>query len=413
VTDDDLDALVKQLNAFRPPEAAPLRPSDELRVVPSDLEGRHAQDETVRPAPSMDRAAIGEEQTARLRRWLRHVVVQGASDLLLVAAAPPSLRIEGAVVRLDEDPLESEQIAAAVVPALAPHARRAYQDRGIADSSFRTPDLGRFRINLHHERGRTAAAIRRLPSIVPRLASLNLPTPIEALTRLPRGLVLVGGPTGSGKTTTLAALVNEINHRDARHIITIEDPIEYEHQHHKCLIEQVEVGIDAPDFPTALRSALRQAPDIIVVGEMRDPETMQIAVTAGETGHLVFSSLHTPDVATTVARIADSFPLERQNTIRTELSMALAAVLTQTLMPRIGGGLIPAAELLMVGYGARQHVRKNALQHLHQEITITRKHGSFTLEESLTELVKRDLIDRKDALTRAVHPDELERLLGH
>jgi twitching motility protein PilT len=381
---DDLDALVTELNA------APAT-VDPVRIEP---------------------AASDPEQLERLRRWLHLVVVQGASDLLLVAAAPPSLRVNGVVVRLDDEPLQSDEIARAVVPALAPHARRAYQERGIADSSFRTPDLGRFRINLHHERGRAAAAIRRLPPTVPRLATLNLPPPVDTLTRLPRGLVLVGGPTGSGKTTTLAALVNEINHRDARHIITIEDPIEYEHQHRKCLIEQVEVGIDAPDFPTALRAALRQAPDIIVVGEMRDPETMQIAVTAGETGHLVFSSLHTPDVATTVARVADSFPLERQNTIRQELSMALAAVLTQTLMPRIGGGMIPAAELLIVGYGARQHVRKNALQHLHQEITITRKNGSFTLEESLTELVKRDLIDRKDALARAVHPEEFERLLG-
>ena len=379
----DLDALVSELNA------APAAPE----------------------APAIDAAAVAE-QLERLRRWLHHVVVRGASDLLLVASAPPALRINGAVVPLDDDPLESDEIARAVVPALAPHARRAYQERGIADSSFRTADLGRFRINLHHERGRAAAAIRRLPPTVPRLATLNLPPHVESLTRLPRGLVLIGGPTGSGKTTTLAALVNEINLRDARHIITIEDPIEYEHHHRKSLIEQVEVGVDAPDFPTALRAALRQAPDIIVVGEMRDPETMQIAVTAGETGHLVFSSLHTPDVSTTVARVADSFPLERQNTIRQELAMALAAVLTQTLMPRIGGGLIPAAELLMIGYGARQHVRKNALQHLHQEITITRKHGSFTLEESLTELVKRDLIDRKDALTRAVHPDELERLLG-
>jgi twitching motility protein PilT len=232
------------------------------------------------------------------------------------------------------------------------------------------------------------------------------------LSRLPRGLVLVGGPTGSGKTTTLAALVNEINHREAKHIITIEDPIEYEHPHGRCLVEQVEIGVDAADFPTALRAALRQAPDIIVVGEMRDPETMQIAVTAGETGHLVFSSLHTTDVATTVARIADSFPLERQNTIRQELAMALAAVMTQTLMPRIGGGIVPAAEMLIVGYGARQHVRKNALQHLHQEIAITRKQGSFTFEESLAELVRHGLVDRKDALTRAGHPEELERLLG-
>src|SRR4029453_9323924 len=179
----------------------------------------------------------------------------------------------------------------------------------------------------------------------------------------------------------------------------------------KSLVEQVEIGIDAPDFPTALRAALRQAPDIIVVGEMRDPETMQIGGAAGEAGHLVFSSLHTTDVATTVARIADSFPVERQNTVRQEVAMALSAVLTQTLMPKIGGGRIPAAELLMVGYGARQQGRKNALQHLHQEITITRRSGSFTLEESLTELVKLGLVDRKDAMTRAVHPEELERLL--
>ena len=199
--------------------------------------------------------------------------------------------------------------------------------------------------------------------------------------------------------------------RESRHIITIEDPIEYEHTHRKSIVEQIEIGVDAPDFPTALRAALRQAPDIIVVGEMRDPETMQIAVAAGETGHLVFSSLHTSDVATTVARIADSFPLERQNTVRQELAMALAAVLTQTLMPKIGGGLIPAAELLMVGYGARQHVRKNALQHLHQEITITRRHGSFTLEESLRDLVRHGLVDRQDALARAVHTEELEKLL--
>jgi twitching motility protein PilT len=384
---DDLDALVTELNAGAP------------------------------------RASASDEQTARLRSWLRYVVERGASDLLLVAGSPPSLRIEGAVTPLLEGPLDSEEIADAVVPALPPHARRAYREVGIADAAFRLTgtDLAdrsgrgqsaRFRINLHHERGRAAAAIRRLPSTVPRLASLGLPPNVEALTRLPRGLVLVGGPTGSGKTTTLAALVNEINHRDAKHIITIEDPIEYEHPHRKCLIEQVEIGVDAPDFPTALRAALRQAPDVIVVGEMRDPETMQIAVAAGETGHLVFSSLHTTDVATTVARIADSFPVERQNTIRQELAMALAAVLTQTLMSKIAGGLIPAAELLMVGYGARQHVRKNALQHLHQEITITRRQGSFTLEESLTELVKQGLVDRKDALTRAGHPDELERLLG-
>ncbi len=374
---DDLEALVTELNAGAP------------RAAASD-----------------------DGQTTRLRDWLEQAVARGASDLLLVAGAPPSIRVDTAVVPLLAGaPLDGEEIADAVVPALPPHARKAYRDGGIADGSFRTPDLGRFRINLHRERGRAAAAIRRLPQAIPPFATLGLPASVEALSRLRRGLVLVGGPTGSGKTTTLAALVNEINQREPRHIVTIEDPIEYEHPHRRSLVEQVEIGIDAPDFPTALRAALRQAPDVIVVGEMRDPETMRIAVSAGETGHLVFSSLHTTDVSSTVARIADSFPVERQNTIRQELAMALAAVLTQTLMPKVGGGLVPAAELLMIGYGARQHVRKNALHHLHQEITITRKQGSFTLEESLTELVRHGLVDRSDALTRAGHPDELERLL--
>jgi twitching motility protein PilT len=387
---DDLDALVTQLNAGVPAGA----PTTERRAASRDAD-----------VPEL----------ARLRAWIEEAVARSASDVLLVAGAPPSIRIDAAVAPLGSSfggALGSEEIEDAVLPALPPHARRIYREAGITDASYRDPDLGRFRINLHHERGRAAAAIRRLPSVVPRFATLHLPPPVEALTRLARGLVLVGGPTGSGKTTTLAALVNEVNLREPKHIITIEDPIEYEHPHRKSIVEQVEIGIDAPDFPTALRAALRQAPDIIVVGEMRDPETMQMAVAAGETGHLVFSSLHTTDVATTVARIADSFPIERQNTVRQELAMALAAVLTQTLMPKIGGGLIPAAELLMVGYGARQHVRKNALQHLHQEITITRRQGSFTLEESLTELVKVGLVDRKDAMTRAVHPEELERLLG-
>ena len=203
----------------------------------------------------------------------------------------------------------------------------------IADASLRVSALGRFRVNLHHERGRAAAAIRVLPAHIRSLAELNLPPEIEQLSRLGRGLVLIGGATGSGKTTTLAALVDAINRREARHIITVEDPIEYEHAHQAGLIEQVEVGIDAPDFPTALRAAVRQAPDILVIGEMRDHESMRIALSAAETGHLVFSSLHTTDVASTVGRICDSFPNERQNTIRQELSLALSAVMTQTLLP--------------------------------------------------------------------------------
>jgi len=298
-----------------------------------------------------------------------------------------------------------------VLPALAPHAREEYRQRQIADSSYRVEGLGRFRINLHRERGRAAATVRALPSRVPNLDELHLPAGVAALAKLQRGLVIIGGATGSGKTTTLAALVNEINQKDARHIVTIEDPIEYEHTHNLSVIEQVEIGIDAPDFPTALRAALRQAPDVIVVGEMRDPETARIALSAAETGHLVFTTLHTTDAASTVSRIADSFPQERQHSVRAEMAMALAAMLTQTLIPRRNGGRVPAAELLMVGYGARQHIRKNALQHLQQEITITRKQGSFTLEESLAQLVFQNDLAREDAMVRALHPEDLEVML--
>ena len=353
-------------------------------------------------------AAAGD--LTRLERWLRLLAERGGSDLLLVAGAPPSIRVDGRVQPLGEGPLDGVDVEEAVLPGLPPHARRQYRDAQIADASFPLAGVGRFRINLHRERGRAAAAIRLLPSRVPRLATLGLPSSVELLAQLPRGLVLIGGPTGSGKSTTLAAIVEEINRRDARHIVTIEDPIEYEHVHHGSLIEQVEVGVDAPDFPTALRAALRQAPDVMVVGEMRDPETMRIALAAGETGHLVLSTVHTTDVASTISRIADSFPTERQNTIRQELAMALAAVMTQTLLPRSGGGVVPAAELLMVGYGARQHIRRNALQHLHQEITITRRHGSFTLEESLAALAKGGLVEWRDAHACAAHVEEFEQL---
>jgi len=390
---EDLEALLRELHDETPtPLAGP----------PTRRGGTGTADRV------LDAAGTGADR-ARLDAWLRELAVRRASDLLLVAGAPAAIRVDGRVVPLGGAPLDGGTIEATVLEALPAHAAAQYRDVGIADASYRLVNAGRFRINLHRERGRAAAAIRALPSEVPRLASLHLPPGVEALSRLTRGLVLIGGPTGSGKSTTLAALVDEINRRDERHVIVIEDPTEYEHAHRRSLIEHIEIGIDAPDFPTALRAALRQAPDVIVVGEMRDPETMRIALAAAETGHLVLSSVHTTDVASSVSRIADSFPPERQNTIRQELSMALTALMTQMLVPRIGGGRVPAAELLMVGYGARQHIRKDALQHLHQEITITRRQGSIALEESLARLVREQLVEHKDALARAAHADEFER----
>jgi twitching motility protein PilT len=361
--------------------------------------------------PSSVAAESERAESVRLDRWLSQLVERKGADLLLVAGTPPSIRVDGRLSPLPEPPLSGEDIEEAVLLALPRRSRDAYRAAGIADASHRIRGVGRFRINLHRERGRAAAAVRALPSQPPRLASLGLPAGVEGLTRLPRGLVLVGGPTGSGKTTTLAALVEEINRRDSRHVVTIEDPIEYEHPNRSSVVEQVEIGEDAPDFPTALRAAMRQAPDVIVVGEMRDPETMRIALSAAETGHLVFSTVHTTDAASTVSRVADSFPLERQATIRQELSMALAAVLTQTLLPKRGGGRAAAGELLYVSYGARQHIRKNALQHLHQEIALTKKQGSITLEESLARLVKDGIVEPEEAKARAQHPEEFENYL--
>jgi twitching motility protein PilT len=387
---NDINQLIRQLNAG---------------------ERRRALEKPLAPDRSVELASGDPRSIERLAAWLEILVERRGSDLLLVAGAPPCVRVDAAVTRLPEAPLSGEEIEDAVLPALAPGARARYGEDGIADGSFRRRGLGRFRINLHRERGRAAAAIRSLPAEVPRLSELGLPPGVEALTRLPRGLVLIGGATGSGKTTTLAALVEEINRREPRHIVTIEDPVEYEIPHRMSVVEQVEIGADAPDFPTALRAALRQAPDVIVVGEMRDPETMRIALAAAETGHLVLSTIHTTDAASTVSRIADSFPDERQATIRQELSMALAAVMTQMLLPRKGGGRVAAAELLFVGYAARQHIRKNALQHLNQEIVLTRRNGSTTLEETLARLVREGKVEADDARARAAHPEELEALL--
>ncbi len=383
---DDLDALAEALDGL------------------GDGKARHARLD----APTGGGSGGAE---SKLDGWLRLLSERRGSDLLLVAGEPPTIRINGILQRSESGPLDGLEIEDLVVPVLPLHAQKDFRERGIADASRAVAGAGRFRINLHRERGRAAAVIRALPRRVPSLASLDLPPGTDALAKLMRGLVLIGGSTGSGKSTTLAAIVDDINRREARHIITVEDPIEFEHTNQKSIIQQIEIGIDAPDFPTALRSALRQAPDILVVGEMRDAETMKIAMAAGETGHLVFSTLHTTDTASTIARIADSFPAERQNTIRQEIAAALSAVFVQTLVPRVAGGRVPAAELLMVGYGARQHIRRNALQHLHQEITLTRKNGSLSLEECLARLVRTGIIDKAEALGRAIHPDDFEHAL--
>ncbi len=407
MAETDIDRLIDELNAQGSagaggePGPVPRASSGDDEIAGGLVDGGASDDP-------------GEVATGSgtLHGWLRDVVRRHGSDLLLVAGAPPSARVEKRLVAMAEGRLTGADIERAVLPAMPPHAREVYLRDGIADASFGLEGVGRFRVNLHRERGRPAATIRALPRTVPRLSTLSLPAQVEQLTLLTRGLVLVGGGTGSGKSTTLAALVDELNRREARHIITIEDPIEYEHAHRRSIVEQVEIGVDAPDYPTALRAALRQMPDVLIVGEMRDPESMRLALTAAETGHLVISTLHTTDVTSTVARMADSFPVERQATIRQEISLALSAVLIQSLLPRLSGGLVPAVELLMVQYGARQHIRKNQLHHLHQEISLTRRFGSLTFEQSLASLVRSGQVDPELARERAAHPDELARLIA-
>jgi len=373
--DDDLDHLASELNLVAPQRTA--------------------------EAPGSHRS---------IESWLRRLRELHGSDLLLVSGAPPVVRTSGRLVPTSEVVLSPDDIDAAVAPLISSRLRDAYQRGSAVDLAFTVRGLGRFRMNYHCERGRAAAAIRALPLRIPRLADLHFTHDIGLLSTLARGLVLIAGPAGSGKTTTVATLIAEINNRDARHIVTVEDPVEYEHAHQRSIVEQIEIGVDAPDFPTALRSALRQAPDVIVVGDMRDPETMRIALAAAETGRLVFATVHATDAAGAIARIIDGFPVERQNAVRQELAMALSAALTQTLIPTLAGAIVPAAELLMVSSGAREHIRKDALQHLHQEITVTRKAGSFTFEESLATLVEIGAIDGNEARLRAPHPEEFDTL---
>jgi twitching motility protein PilT len=265
---------------------------------------------------------------------------------------------------------------------------------------------------VHQERGHTAASIRRLPIHIPTLAQLNLPPSLAELTKPSRGLVLVCGPTGSGKSTTLAALIGEINRTHAKHIITIEDPLEYEHRNSKSLVEQIEIGKDAATFAGALRSALRQDPDVILVGEMRDLETISIALTAAETGHLIFSTLHTSSPAQSINRIVDVYPSNQQTQIYKQISLSLNAVLHQKLLPRANGrGVVPAAELLLANIAVRHQIRLGKLEGLHNEITLGKRQGMFSFDDSLRDLVSAGLISRDEALARANDPDELRKAL--
>jgi twitching motility protein PilT len=407
---DDLNRLIRQLNedsnSDKKPASEEAEPS--LELVRSD-DVTFASEGLSSPAALAD----SEEGSARLKAYLGEVVARGATDLLLVPGTPPTMRVHGTLVPFGrEEQLGPEEVASFFLPALSAERRRRLFEKGSVDLAISLPSIGRFRINLHKTRNGFAASLRLLPRTIPSVADLGLPDSIEKLARLTRGLVLVTGPAGCGKSTTLAALVESINRQEKRHIISIEDPIEYEHFHGESIVEQIEVGTDSITFADALRSALRQDPDVILVGEMRDLETISTALTAAETGHLVLTTLHTNDAVQSIHRLVDVFPAEQQPQIRQQLSMALTAIVYQTLIVRKSGrGRVVACEVLIATDAVRNHIRKGNLHHLRSEITLGRKLGMMTLEDSLAQLVRKDLISETEARIHALHLEELESFL--
>jgi twitching motility protein PilT len=346
-----------------------------------------------------------------LERLLVEMTQRGASDLLLIAGSPPIARLAGRLIRIDEQLLDGDDVTTYFAGFLTPRLQEQLRENGAADFSVYL-NRYRFRVNVHRQRGTLAAAIRALPTDVPTLSQLHLPPSLADLVKPTRGLVLVCGPTGSGKTTTLASLVEIINHNEQRHIVSIEDPVEYEHRNVKSVIEQIEIGRDAPSFAAALRAALRQDPDVILVGEMRDLETVSIALTAAETGHLILSTLHTSDAAQAIHRIIDVFPPQQQNQIRQQLALSLNAIVIQQLIPRADNtGRAVAVEVLLANQPVRNHIRGNKLQQFATEITMGKRQGMISFEDSLVALLRQGLITLDDARNRASRLDELESLL--
>jgi twitching motility protein PilT len=346
-----------------------------------------------------------------LDQLLMYAVKQTASDLLLIAGAPVTLRIGGELSKPGGTPLEAEDTRSLLLPVLTPAQTQELQRNRSVDLCFHRQGIGRFRANIHYQRGTLAGSLRLLPEKIPTLESLNLPPLLRRLSEARQGLVLVTGPTGCGKSSTLAALLDLVNTHRHDHVVTIEDPVEFLHSNRQSIIEQIEVGRDAPDFASSVRSILRQNPDVILVGEMRDPETIATVLTAAETGHLVLSTLHTNDTSQAVSRILDSFPAANQAQIRQQFSLALLAVVAQQLIPGDKGARYPAVEILMASSGVRSLIRKAEDHQLYSAISTGRGEGMITMEQSLAEMVRTGRISRETAAARCFRPEELRRYL--
>jgi twitching motility protein PilT len=348
-----------------------------------------------------------------LDELLQQAIASNVSDILLVDGAPVTFRRNGALTADTGAVIESDQIWKLLEPLLTPAQYEELKERKCVDFCFVRGASGRFRANLHFQRGTLAASIRLLPSEIPSLEAPHLPQSLSMLAERRQGLILLTGATGCGKTSTMAALISTINNTRRDHIITIEDPVEFQHRNEKSLIEQIELGRDTPGFAQAVRAVLRQDPDVILIGEMRDSETMSAALTAAETGHLVLTSLHTNDASQAISRILDIFPSGFHTQIRNQLSLALLAVIHQRLLPATNGiDRYPAVEILMASSGVRNLIRRGEDHQLRANIETGRSEGMQTMEQSLAELVRSKRISRETAFAHSVHPEDLRRHLN-
>jgi twitching motility protein PilT len=345
--------------------------------------------------------------------WLEVLWDRRGSDLLLATGSQPRVRVDGKLSALEGSPvLTGEQIDQIVRAMLSPEQETTLGEHYDVDFSFTWLDRARLRGSAFTQKGDTALALRMIPSEIPTFEELGLPPVAEWLARQPRGLVLLTGPTGSGKSTTLASIIARINQTRSVHVLTIEDPIEYVHEHGLSAVTQREVGTDTPSFERALRSALREDPDVLLVGEMRDLESISLALTLAETGHLVFSTLHTNDASQAIDRIIDVFPDWRQEQIRVQLGSSLSAVIAQRLIPRMDHGMVAAFEILIANHPVRNIIREGKTHQLPNLITTGQAEGMCSLESSLADLIAAQIVDYEEALTITSHPKELSRLVG-
>jgi twitching motility protein PilT len=344
---------------------------------------------------------------------LERMVARGASDLHVAVGSQPVVRVSGKLERLEEFPaLTPDDSLRLLYRMMSTEQQKHLEIKRQLDLSYSIPGLARFRVNIYFQRESLGAAFRMIPSEIKSLEALGMPQQLHDLAKKPRGLILVTGPTGSGKSTTLAAVIDEINQNRSEHIMTIEDPIEFLHSHKRCVVNQREIGPDATSFAEALRGALRQDPDVILLGEMRDLETIATALTAAETGHLVFATLHTQDAPSTVDRLIDVFPAAQQEQVRVQIAATLQAVVTQTLVPTADGQKrVAACEILLPDDAVRNLIRQAKVEQIYSVMQTNTSRGMQTLEQSLAELVMRGAVSQDMALSRSSRPEQLLGLL--